>query len=191
MRLPDPFRRRLLAWARDWHCEARRRDFLIHNGRGPYLARWYVVRQGQRWLDLTPEIRRQALASEDPRVDGGQRNVFLHQFLSSDDDRALHDHPWPWMTIILDGEYLEHLPADASEPIGPTVAHHRRTGDMVIRRDATRPHRIELLDRHPATTLFLTGRKSREWGFYCSQGWRHWRDFTAADGTAGKSRGCE
>ena len=46
MRLPDPIRRRLLTWARDWHCEARSSDFLIENAHGPYLARWYVIRQG-------------------------------------------------------------------------------------------------------------------------------------------------
>jgi len=37
-------------------------------------------------------------------------NVYLHRFLRSDDDRAVHDHPWDnrsWM--ILDGEYLEYL----------------------------------------------------------------------------------
>lgn len=163
---------------------------MIQNERGPYLARWYVLRQGQRWLDLTPEIRRRELASEDPRVDGARRNVFVHQFLSGDDDRALHDHPWPCMTIILDGEYLEHVPADASCPTGATVAHHRRVGDVVIRRNAARPHRIELLAQRPVTTLFVTGRKVREWGFHCGRGWRHWRDFTATDGN-GSTRGCE
>ena len=145
---------------------------------------------GQRWLDLSPEVRRRELAGENPRVDGGKRNVFVHQFLSSDDDRALHDHPWPWMTLILEGEYLEHLPADASKPSGETIVHRRRAGDIVIRRNASRPHRIELLEQRPATTLFVTGRKRREWGFHRARGWRHWREFTAANGRGG-SRGCE
>ena len=190
MRLPDRFRRQLLTWAQGTHCDTRSSDFTIYNANGAYLARWYVVRQGQRWLDLSPEIRRRELEQENPRVDGGRRNVFVHQFLSSDDDRALHDHPWPWMTIILDGEYLEHLPADRNNPSGATIAHHRRSGDVVIRRKAARPHRIELITDRPTTTLFITGRKNREWGFYCKQGWRHWREFTAADGRGG-SRGCE
>ncbi len=190
MRLPDPIRRRLLTWARDWHCEARSSDCLIENAHGPYLARWYVIRQGQRWLDLSPEVRRRELAGENPRVDGGKRNVFVHQFLSSDDDRALHDHPWPWMTLILEGEYREHLPAAASKPSGETIVYRRRAGDIVIRRNASRPHRIELLEQRPATTLFVTGRKRREWGFHRARGWRHWREFTAANGRGG-SRGCE
>ncbi len=189
MRLPETLRRRLLTWAREYHSEARPSDFLIQNENGPYLARWYVIRQGRRWLDRSPAIRRHDLEHENPRVDGGRRNVFVHQFLASDDDRALHDHPWPWITIILDGEYLEHVPADARHPGGPTVAHRRRAGDVVMRYNAARPHRIELIDHRPTTTLFLTGRKRREWGFYCRQGWRHWRNFTATDGRGG-SRGC-
>lgn len=188
MRLPEPTRRHLLTWARTWHCDARSGDFLIVNDSGPYLARWYVFRQGQRWLDFSAGTRRQLLEQENPRVDGRARNVFVHQFLASDDERALHDHPWPWITVILEGEYLEHLPADASNPAGPTVAHHRRGGDIVMRRDAARPHRIELIDGRPATTLFVTGRKCREWGFHCPRGWRHWREFTAHSN--GGSRGC-
>ena len=70
-----------------------------------------------------------------------------------------------------------------------TYSHVWRAGDVVMRYNAARPHRIELIDHRPTTTLFLTGRKRREWGFYCRQGWRHWRNFTATDGRGG-SRGC-
>ena len=35
-------------------------------------------------------------------------NVYLHHFLRSDDDRALHDQPWWNLSILLDGEYTEH-----------------------------------------------------------------------------------
>jgi hypothetical protein len=31
-------------------------------------------------------------------------NVFLHKFLKSDPD-DVHDHPWPYATIILKGGY--------------------------------------------------------------------------------------
>lgn len=189
MQLPDVLRLRLLRWAESQHLQARSCDFLIHNAAGPYLARWYVVRQGKRWLRLTPEQRQHHLDVNDPRSDGGGRNVFVHQFLSSDDERALHDHPWRWLTIILSGQYLEHVPADPSNPAGATTVHHRREGDVVWCRRSQRAHRIEVIDGERAITLFLTGRKTREWGFHCRQGWRHWRDFTALDGN-GRSRGC-
>jgi len=36
-------------------------------------------------------------------------NVFLHKFLKSDPD-DVHDHPWPFLTIILRGGYYEWRP---------------------------------------------------------------------------------
>jgi hypothetical protein len=36
-------------------------------------------------------------------------NIYLHHFLHSDDDRALHDHPWWNVSILLrSGSYVEH-----------------------------------------------------------------------------------
>ena len=32
-------------------------------------------------------------------------NIYLHTIWCSDDDRALHDHPWPRCSIIVDGGY--------------------------------------------------------------------------------------
>jgi hypothetical protein len=34
-------------------------------------------------------------------------NVFLHHIVESDDDRALHDHPWISLSVILDDSYVE------------------------------------------------------------------------------------
>ena len=36
-------------------------------------------------------------------------NVFLHKFLKSDPD-DVHDHPWPYATLILKGGYYEWTP---------------------------------------------------------------------------------
>lgn len=113
-------------------------------------------------------------------------NAYLHRFLRSDDDRALHDHPWDNTSWILDGEYLEHLPG------GETVTRHQ--GD-VVRRAATDPHRVEIVSG-PVLTLFFTGPVVRDWGFHCPQGWRYWRDFVAIDNSQGGTgntigRGCE
>jgi hypothetical protein len=97
--------------------------------------------------------------------------------MHSDDDRALHDHPWSNLSILLWGTYIEHT---------PTGKKTRRTGAIHFRRgDAA--HRIEV-DK-PVWTLFITGPKYREWGFYCPQGWKHWKLFT--DQTGNKSgKGC-
>ena len=37
-------------------------------------------------------------------------NVTLHRILKSDLD-DLHDHPWPWVTVILQGGYREYTRA--------------------------------------------------------------------------------
>lgn len=141
-------------------------DFIIGDAADPYLLRWWVI----------------------PRNRIG--NVYLHRFLRSDDDRALHDHPWASVSILLRGGYLEHVPADPADPGGPTRAIRRHQGDIVFRRPSA-PHRIELIDGQPCTTLFLTGPKVRSWGFWCTWGWRHWSEFTAGPRGERVGRGCE
>lgn len=115
-------------------------------GVGTYLERWYLFRS-----------RRFPIF-----------NLFIHRFLRSDDDKALHDHPWWSVSWLFDGEYVEYR-ADGS------VCHY--SADAFILRSATFSHRIELIDNKPACTLFLTGFRVRQWGFWCPAGWTHWKDF--------------
>lgn len=193
MRLPDPLRHRLIRWACARHVQDRPPDFIIGSEKEPYLLRWFVFREGRRWRALSEDERQRLFQKNNPRHDIGEgRNVYIHRFLRSDDDRALHDHPWPWRTIVLEGEYLEHRPADPNDPSGPTVTHHHRAGDIGTRRSGTEAHRVELIDGKPALTLFVTGRREREWGFWCPvTGWRHWREFTAPGDSGQVGRGCE
>jgi hypothetical protein len=127
----------------------------------PYLRRWFVIPRN-RWF-----------------------NIYLHQFVRSDDDKALHDHPWINCSILIRGTYVEHRIADGG-------VHHRtrRTAGDIVLRLAKSAHRIEI-DSGEAWTLFLTGPAVRSWGFHCPNGWVHWRDFTnPADGGATIGRGC-
>lgn len=133
-------------------------DFVIGDVHDPYLLRWFVIPRN-RWF-----------------------NIYLHLFLRSDDDRALHDHPWVNLSVLLSGHYLEHLPGG--------IVKHRRRGQIVLRR-ASCAHRVELING-PVWTLFLTGPKVRSWGFHCPKGWRHWREFTnTADDGATVGKGCD
>lgn len=112
-------------------------------------------------------------------------NIYLHKFMRSDDDRALHDHPWWFASLILQGEYLEHR-TDGS-------IRHRKAGSFALRR-ADVGHRVELLQEvtnyghftryreAPTWTLIFTGPKIREWGFLCPKGWVHWRTFDYQNG---------
>ena len=107
-----------------------------------------------------------------------------HTFLRSDADRCLHDHPWPFVTLILSGGYFEE-----SQTGEVAKLDWRRPGTVLFRR-ATHRHRVILPDEYglptwgpnidrgvPATTLLVRGRKSRTWGFWTSDGWRRWTEF--------------
>lgn len=131
-------------------------DFVIGDPDDPYMIRW--------WL----------------RRDRSEGSIYLHQIRKSDDDRALHDHPWPSTSIILSGTLREIVP-DGSRILTP---------GSITSRAATDAHRLEVVDG-PVWTLFVTGAVEREWGFHCPNGWIHWQDFTDADsGGARTGRGC-
>lgn len=136
-------------------------DFIIGGRENPYLLRWYL-------LPRNPFF-----------------NVYLHRFLRSDDDRALHDHPWTNLSVILEGSYTEHTILAG----GIHKRTLRKAGDIVLRR-AKSAHRIEL-SHGPCTTLFVTGPKVREWGFHCPDtGWIHWKDFVSVDDAGHVGKGC-
>lgn len=142
----------------------RQPDFLIGDTDDPYLRRWWVIPRN-RWF-----------------------NIYLHHFCRSDDDRALHDHPWVNLSILLSGSYLEHTPSGIflRQPWRPWAIWR-----LPMRR-ATAAHRVELINSRQVWTLFLTGPKIREWGFHCPQGWRHWTDFAIVTTDGNKAgKGCD
>lgn len=142
----------IAAWARS--RMQRHPDFVI--GDPAYLRRWWIV----------------------PRNEF--QNVYLHEILRDDDDRALHDHPWENVSFVLAGGYRE---------ITPEGTFVRGPGDL-IRRKAEDSHRLELIDGAPCISLFFTGAKVRDWGFHCPNGWVHWQDFTAGEQGELVGRGC-
>ncbi len=125
-------------------------------------------------------------------------NVYLHNFMNSDEDRALHDHPWWNLSILLWGSYLEHIPkdhkkwtkdADRNETI------KTRYPLIPIYREPEAIHRVELFKNPDGTersvwTLFITGPKVREWGFWCPFGFRYNREFLDPTGME-KGPGCD
>lgn len=158
MRLPLPIlsrlRRRLI-----WTASNRPPDVIIGGEADPYMKRWWIIPRNRFF------------------------NAYLHEFWRSDDDRALHDHPWINCSIVLWGQYTEHTIAAG----GVNVRTPRLEGDVVLRR-ATAAHRVELTHGR-CWTLFLTGPNVRTWGFHCRLGWVPWRKFTDAKGT-GIGAGC-
>jgi len=91
-------------------------------------------------------------------------NVFLHKFLKGDPD-DVHDHPWPYATLILKGGYYEWVPEFNSlgHKIGE-IRHWRGPGHFRTCSPESY-HRIELKPGVTAWTLFMPGPHKREWGF--------------------------
>lgn len=139
------------AWAKG--VMTRAPDFVIGDD---YLLRWWVV----------------------PR--NTSCNVYLHDIRKSDDDRALHDHPFVNTSLLVCGSYIEHTPE------GSFV---RRAGDF-IERPAEALHRLEVIPGERCISLFMTGPRLREWGFACPQGWVPWYEFVNPADPGHPGRGC-
>jgi len=183
MRLPRLITAPLFHWALRRKLNTRP-DHVIGD---EYLLRWYVTPWSGKYRQLEHKTWWQWLVTRLP-------GVYLHLFRGSDDDRALHDHPWPSCSILLMGGYYEHVPVNPDRPTGPTRAIWRPEGAISFRR-ARAPHRIALphesCQEHNVMTLFITGPRLREWGFWCPRGWRHWRIFTDPKDSGQVGRGCE
>jgi hypothetical protein len=91
-------------------------------------------------------------------------NVTLHKIVRSDDP-IFHDHPWPYMTIILKGGYWEHTPVFNDDGKLLTEFQTWRGPGSIIKRNASEYHWLELDGDRPATTLFFMGPQERDWGF--------------------------
>jgi hypothetical protein len=112
-------------------------------GQGPLLIRWIILR--------TPLF-----------------GVYLHKLLRSDHDRALHDHPWAFVSIVLKGSYIE-------------ISEHQRIVRKrfgVIVRSATWKHRF-VISHPPAWTLVFVGPRIRRWGFWPEGKWCWWRQYNS------------
>jgi len=99
-------------------------------------------------------------------------NVFLHKFHKGDPG-DVHDHPWPYFTLILKGGYYEWVPKFNSkkEMIGE-IRHWRGPGHFRFC-SANSYHRIELKSDVTPWTLFMPGPQRQEWGFLVDNTWIH------------------
>lgn len=103
--------------------------------------------------------------------------VYLHHFMRSDYDRALHDHPWPFVSVILRGGYHE---AHDHTVDGSTAIEWRGPGSVLLRPAEWR-HRVILDAGRTSWSLILVGRRSRKWGFWLPSGWCWWRKHNYRD----------
>lgn len=133
-------------------------DETIQTAGRDYLHRWYITPKDAHGL------------------------TYFHIQVADDDDRGLHDHPWDNMSVILAGGYEETLnkvpgifgPQASSEDFSETFI--REPGDVIFRQ-AHWAHRLALPAGVPYTmTLFSTGPRNREWGFWINGRWVDWQE---------------
>lgn len=139
----------------------RKPDFIVGPPGDPYMLRWWLIPRNN-WF-----------------------NIYLHRFLHSDDDRALHDHPSWNISCLLKGEYTEWS-------IAAGGVHHAvvyKAGQFKFRLAKT-AHRIELHNGE-CWSLFINGPKLRNWGFHCPRGWRPWQQFVDERDHGAVGRGCD
>lgn len=122
----------------------RRVIWSCEQSRGPLLTRYYLI--DTRWCAL-----------------------YLHHLQASDEGRALHDHPWSFLTFLLSSGYWEWIPVTGDE----RRVWRRRLS--ILWRPAEWQHRLELA--RPTWTLVLRFKRRREWGFVTRKGWMQWQAY--------------
>jgi hypothetical protein len=98
-------------------------------------------------------------------------NVFLHKFHKGDPG-DVHDHPWPYFTLILKGGYYEYTPNFENGKMVGETKHWRGPGHFRFC-SANSYHRIELKEGVTPWTLFMPGPQRQEWGFLVDNKWIH------------------
>lgn len=139
-------------------------------------------------------------------IDTKYFQVCVHVFLRSDAD-DMHDHPWPFASLILWRGYNEVTApwpkcSTCSQPIILKVAERRYECNnpicwsyeayrifcepkkksrkypfQLLIRKATHRHRVELIKEKKAVTLVFMGKRIREWGFFTKSGWLKWTEY--------------
>jgi hypothetical protein len=114
-------------------------------------------------------------------------NVYLHEFVASDSDPEMHDHPYANVSYILEGRYIEERMGRRRSAAKRRYWVPKKTGDLLLRWPST-PHRILMRPDETCWSLFVTGPRVRQWGFHCTSGWVPWKKYV--DRRSGGGSGC-
>lgn len=173
---------------------------LFHDDGRPYMQRFWLLRIGmpKGWRDTEKtatalEMEAMTFSHIGKPNQAGNRmraaadlreklyprfGIRIHRIMSGD-ERAFHDHPWNFTTLILRGGYTEmtlsgvntkHITMtteyDGAAPVMFTHYFAVRYGaGTVLRRKASDWHYLQLDPGEETWTMFCTGRKRQRWGF--------------------------
>lgn len=112
-------------------------DKVVHVGSVVYLRRWHLIPKNRFF------------------------NIYLHNFLG-DDKRVMHDHPWASLSYMLRGFFLEtYQKGGATSPRRNRIV---SAGSWKYR-DSKFLHYLQPSKMNPPWTIFITGPKTKRWGF--------------------------
>jgi hypothetical protein len=133
----------------------------IYRGGELYLIRWTIIKTP--WFSLK-----------------------VHKALLSD-PADHHDHPWNYVSFIIKGGYTEETPIKYVNPEHERIAvsigymaydkKFYKPGSLLFR-DASKPHRLIISPNRPCTSLILTTRKFRDWGFVKDHEWHSHKEIS-------------
>lgn len=146
------------------------------DGSDTYMGRWWLFNAYGKDESGNPTPARW------PRLP----NIRIHHIQCEDIDRHLHDHPWLASTIVLRGWYEEERSAgevwdESSHSItvcdGELRERFLRRAGYTGRLEIGARHRITQVSAGGVWTLFITGRKCNDWGFWVNGNKVPWREY--------------
>lgn len=136
-----------------------------------YLSRWYVKGKAPEVNDTGNPVDNLEQERESESY-----QIYLHRFHRSDNDGALHNHPWAWaFSIVLSGGYSEERRGADDKvyrknvfPLSVNIVRH---GDY---------HRVDLFEVD-AWSIFVVGPRVSSWSFWDRDTKEEtpWREFLA------------
>ncbi|MFG1858474.1 hypothetical protein ACGFJT_42045 [Actinomadura geliboluensis] len=135
------------------------------------------IKKSPRWALLQPF-----------RVDKGEKpflfrlrvlqtpwfSILIHRIQQDDLDRAPHDHPWPFASLILWGGYCEQVWDDPAR-LDTSRTRTRKPGSLRTIK-LHQAHQITEL-RGDVWTVVLAGRHCGTWRFWTPEGPIDWREY--------------
>jgi hypothetical protein len=131
------------------------------------LRKKWITRDtiGNECQDTLDPLLRRFILFKSKRLGG----IFLHQLIRSDAGSMFHDHPWPFVSILLSSGYTEETREGKKT---------HRPGAILIR-PANWQHKVEI--NVPAWTLIFAGPQTRDWGFWTiANQFLPWQNYDAA-----------
>jgi hypothetical protein len=97
----------------------------------------------------------------------------LHHFYPGTSDRDYHDHPWPFLTFVLHGGYIDERLDGRQDKL---------SAGSVRYRSAHHAHKT-FAGPKGCWTFVVGPHERREWGFFVNNRWMDWRTYTKKFGS--------